>query len=189
MTERNKIAVVLGSGLQSDGSATPVTELRARRAATFLRKHPMTLILSGSRSPLDHGEHGKTEASVMAEIVRAQGIETPLLLEDQSFDTLGNAIFTSRRYLQSQEPGTLYIITSPFHMERAKYVFGHVLGHRWRIRGSKCREWQFETRHRKSDDALLRARAFFEDIESGDLEACENKLIELIPAYSTKLAS
>lgn len=149
----------------------------------------MKLILSGSRSPLDEGEHGKTEASVMAEIVRAQGIDIPLLLEDQSFDTLGNAILTSHRYLQHEEPGTLYIITSPFHMERAKYIFGHVLGHRWRIRGSKCREWQFETRHLKSDDALARARHFFEEIEAGELEASLKKLLDVIPAYSTRLAS
>ncbi len=105
MTYKFRIAVVLGSGLEADGSATPVTEIRAKTAADLLAtKGRMKVICSGSRSLDDKGEHGATEAQVMADIITAQGISPKrTLLEDQSFDTLGNAIFTVDRYLKNKK--------------------------------------------------------------------------------------
>ncbi|MCC7531741.1 MAG: YdcF family protein, partial [Candidatus Melainabacteria bacterium] len=110
---RFRIAVVLGSGLEADGSATPVTEMRAKTAADLLAtKGRMKIICSGSRSLTDKGEHGQTEAQVMFDIIAAQGISPQrILLEDQSFDTLGNAIFTVDRYLKDKKGGTLYVVT------------------------------------------------------------------------------
>lgn len=190
MSKNLEIAVVLGSGLKTDGSATPVTELRAKAAAAFIACQPMKLILSGSRPPDDPGTHGCTEASVMAEIVRAElatrqdaASEPELLLEDQSFDTFGNAIFTVARYLKNEEPGTLYVITSPFHMERAVYIFEQVLGKKWTVVARESPEWEGETRQPGAPAAMERARAFFSDIEPGDLSACEKKLVARIPAY------
>ena len=76
MSNKHRIAVVLGSGLKADGSATPVTEIRARAAAELLAtKGRMKVICSGSRAPDDRGEHGSTEAQVMADIIVAQGTE------------------------------------------------------------------------------------------------------------------
>ncbi len=183
MSDRNKIAVVLGSGLMPDGTASPVTRLRALKAAKFVSKHPMPLILSGHRSIGDNGAHGTSEAEAMLKIVREQGIETPCMLEEDSFNTLGNAILTTVYFLQNETPGTLYIVTSPFHMERAKFIFGRVLGPKWRVRGVQCKEWSEETRHKKSDEALERARAFFKNVEPGDMKACLMRLEESSPAY------
>lgn len=180
---RTRYAVVLGSGLKADGSASPVTEIRAKAAAKFIRRHPMTLITSGSLPPYDKSTHGKTEASVMAEIVRAAGIETDILLEDQSFDTYGNGVFTVWNFLRHVEPGTLFVITSPFHLDRSQFIFSKLLGPKWRVRGSKSPEWEHETRHLKADEALARTRRFFDDIESGDLDACIAKLINEVPGY------
>lgn len=189
MNQRNTVAVVLGSGLHPDGSASAVTELRAKKAAKFIAKNPMTLIASGARSMDDTHGHGKTEASVMLDIIRAHGVESLCYLEELSIDTLGNAIFSTLLYLKDEEPGTLYVITSPFHMERAKYIFSRVLGHRWRVRGSYAPEWDEETRQLKSDEAFERARTFFADIEAGDLAACLAKLIHEKPYYADIFAS
>ncbi len=183
----NNIAVVLGSGLNADGSATSVTLLRAKAAAEFLRQKRMKLILSGSRPPDDHGEHGKTEAAVMAEIVASEGISRKrLLLEDQSFDTLGNAVFTVRRYLSKRKPGTLYVVTSPFHMERAIFIFRHVLGPSWKVVGHEAPECPNENRQPGAPAAMQRARDFVEGIAAGDLDACEKRLFERIPAYKNR---
>lgn len=184
------IAVVLGSGLTPNGAATPVTELRARAAARFVKAQPtsMRLILSGSRPPQDPSDHGKTEASAMREIVLSEGVsDSDLLLEDQSFDTFGNAIFTVRRFLACESPGTLYVITSPFHMERALYVFRQVLGPAWTVVAHESEEWEHETRQPGAPAAMVRAQEFFSGITPGDLQACERKLVERIPAYSNQI--
>lgn len=185
MTNKFRIAVVLGSGLEADGSATPVTEIRAKTAADLLAtKGRMKIICSGSRSLDDKGEHGATEAQVMADIIAAQGISPKrTLLEDQSFDTLGNAIFTVDRYLRNRKGGTLYVVTSPFHMERALYLFRHVLGPRWTVVAHASPEWSGETRQPGAEAALKRAEKFCEGTEVGDFEALKKKLFELIPAY------
>lgn len=88
MSFENSVAVVLGSGLKADGTATEVTALRAKAAAALVKSRPMRLIASGSRAPSDTSEHGKTEAAVMAEIVKAEGVPEDVLLEDQSFGHL-----------------------------------------------------------------------------------------------------
>jgi uncharacterized SAM-binding protein YcdF (DUF218 family) len=183
----NSVAVVLGSGLKADGSATEVTALRAQAAASLVKSRPMKLIASGSRAPNDTSEHGKTEAAVMAEIVKGEGVSADdVLLEDQSFDTFGNAIFTASFHLRQYESGTLYVVTSPFHMERALFIFKGVLGSNWTVVGHEAPEWSGETRQPGAQAALERARAFFNDIEPGDLDACLKKLIKQIPAYQSR---
>lgn len=188
--EKTIICVVLGSGITAEGNATPVTEIRARAAAEFIKAHPMSLILSGKRAPTDKANTGTTEASVMSDIVASCGVERQLLLlEDQSFDTLGNAIFTARRYLSAMTPGTLYVITSPFHMQRSLYVFRKVLGRRWKVVPHAAPEWSGETRHAGAGAAMQRARVFFKGIKAGDLKACEAKLLQVIPAYKDDLSA
>ena len=187
MSEKNKVAVVLGSGLKADGGPSEVTELRALAAAKFVLKRPMKLITSGSLPPYDKSSHGLSEASVMAEIVKASGVETPILIEDESFDTFGNAILSSLRFLKFESPGVLTVVTSPFHAERAVFIFKKVLGHKWRVRSYNAPEWEYETRHLKSEEALVRAREFFSDIVPGDLSACVEKLVTRIPAYEGSL--
>lgn len=183
-------AIVLGSGITAEGTATAVTEIRARAAAEFIKAHPMRLILSGKRAPSDSACHGCTEASAMAEIIAANGVERQLLLlEDQSFDTLGNAVFSARRYLAHETPGTLYVITSPFHMQRSLYVFRKVLGRRWKVVPQPAPEWSGETRQAGAPAAMKRAQAFFRDIRPGDLKACEQKLLQQIPAYKDDLSA
>lgn len=187
MSKNKKIAVVLGSGLDTNGDASPVTRLRAEAAAALVKEQPMRLILSGSRPPDDTGTHGRTEAAVMADIIQAEGVSNDLiLLEDQSFDTFGNAIFTVRRYLKNEEPGVLVVVTSPFHMERALYIFRQVLGPEWTVVAHEAPEWEGETRQPGAAAAMERALRFFSSITPGDLEACEKKLLERIPAYKDR---
>jgi len=188
MSFENSVAVVLGSGLKADGTATEVTALRAKTAAALVKSQPMRLIASGSRAPSDTSGHGKTEAAVMAEIIKAEGVSEDVLLEDQSFDTFGNAIFTVSRYLQHMEPGTLFVVTSPFHMERAVYIFEQVLGPKWKVVAHEAPEWSRENRQSGAPAAMVRAREFFEDINPGDLSACMEKLLKRIPAYKERAA-
>ncbi len=191
MAYKFRIAVVLGSGFNADGSATPVTEIRAKTAAELLAtKGRMKVICSGSRSLDDKGEHGQTEAKVMADIIAGEGISPKrTLLEDQSFDTLGNAIFTVDRYLKGKKGGTLYVVTSPFHMERALYLFRHVLGPKWTVVAHESPEWSGETRQPGAPAALKRAEKFCQGTEPGDLAALRKKLFDLIPAYVRRAES
>jgi len=190
MSLETSVAVVLGSGLKADGTATEVTALRAKAAAALVLSRPMKLITSGSRAPNDTSAHGKTEAGVMLEIAKGEGVsEDALLLEDQSFDTFGNAILTASRHLANLTPGTLYVVTSPFHMERALYIFRQVVGEKWTVVGHESPEWSGESRQSGAPAAMVRAKEFFSDLEPGDVDACLAKLVKRIPAYKDRSAA
>jgi DUF218 domain len=181
-----RIIVVLGSGLKDDGSATPVTDLRARAVADAIVNQTLGsidfIVCSGKGSPDTIGVHGKTEAQAMSDIivsaVAGAHVVPTIKLEDQSLDTFGNVIFTADRFLRPAmvAAGTLIVVTSPFHMDRAVYMFEKVLGAGWQIERHPCAEWDKETRQSGAPAAMDRARDFFADLGDGDIDACLAKI-------------
>ncbi|MDP9281824.1 MAG: YdcF family protein [Chloroflexota bacterium] len=130
-----EVIVVLGGGVLPDGSPAPATLARGRAAADLARAHPDTAIICS-------GSHGvgrkprRSEAAAMAEVIAAEGIERGrIFLEDQSRDTIGNAVFVAERYLSAIPPRHVYVVTSPFHLERSVETFRLVLGPAWDIEG------------------------------------------------------
>src|SRR5687768_11196323 len=113
-----------------DGRPAPATLARGAAAAELAREHPeAAIICSGS-----HGVGRKprrSEAASMAEIIVANGTRRErIFLEDQSRDTIGNAVYVAERYLSAVAPRPLYVVTSPFHLERSVETFRLVLGAR-----------------------------------------------------------
>lgn len=180
------VVVVLGGGMNSDGTCGQATILRARKAVQLAKANPSwTFILSGDgrvnpASPL-------TEAECMARIFEANGIDrSRLLLEEESRDTIGNAVLVAARYLRHLQPGTLYVVTSPFHAARALLLFRSVLGSRWIV--------EVATSSPARGDAVRRAnepggidwtKRFFTGISPGDLGACARKLLTDRPVYTS----
>jgi uncharacterized SAM-binding protein YcdF (DUF218 family) len=178
------VAVCLGSGTAQDGSASETTSLRALAATALARSNPeMTIILSGDgRKAEDPALRSalKTEATIMAEILSNNGISAErLLLEDESRDTIGNAILTTARFLHGQTPRRLYIVTSPFHIKRALASFQGVLGSKWEIIAHPCAvATSDEVRGATEQGGIDWTDAFYQGITEGDLQACINRLLE-----------
>jgi len=168
-----RVAVVLGAGLLDDGSPTPRTVVRAQAAERLFALHPdLVFVLSGNGKS---GQEvtGKSEAEVMAEILRQAGVPSAqLLIEDESVDTNGNVVLTILRHLRSFLPGTLYVVTSPFHMARAAQLFRHVLGSSWNVA-----EWTSEVSG--GDDRKAEwPSVFFAGTNPGDLHSAVARLLE-----------
>lgn len=123
----------------------------------------------------------------MARIFEANGIDrSRLLLEEESRDTIGNAVLVAARYLRHLQPGTLYVVTSPFHAARALLLFRSVLGPQWTI--------EVATSSPARGDAVRRAnepggidwtKRFFTGISPGDLGACIRKLLTDRAVYTS----
>ncbi len=184
------IAVCLGSGTAADGTASETTIFRTAAATELARANPeMTIILSGDgRKEEDPALRSalRTEAAIMAEILGKNGISSErLLLEDESIDTIGNAILTAVRYLQGQTPRRLYVVTSPFHVKRALASFQGALGGKWEIIPYTCAlASSDESRGAKEQGGIDWTAAFYKEIVPGDLPACIKRLLEIgKPAY------
>jgi hypothetical protein len=181
------IAVVLGAGIDENGKPAEATLLRTMAAWELAKRHREIefIILSGD-GPLSTDRH-VSEAAAMADVLEKNGVDrSRLFLEDESVDTIGNAVLTAARYLHKMRPRTLYLVTSPFHMERAMLTFQHTLSREWNIVA-----WRSAA---ASDDAerefneyggIQWAKAFFLGIDHGDLPSIIQRLQRDRPYYAT----
>ena len=90
-----ELGVVLGGGLAADGGPLPSTAARAHRAAQIARERPeLVLICSGDRQ-LEAADGGPSEALLMRDLIVGRGIAAErIAIEDESRDTIGNALLT-----------------------------------------------------------------------------------------------
>src|SRR5260370_32113763 len=135
-----ELAVVLGGGLDADGAPLPSTRARAHRAAQLAReRRELALICSGDRQP-GAPEDAPSEAAQLRDLIVGFGIAADrIALEDESRDTLANAVLTAARYLRDLDPRPLSVITSPFHLERATETFRPWLAYRRQARAVSSR--------------------------------------------------
>ena len=114
----------------------------------------------------------------MADLIVAAGIEQGrIFLEDQSRDTIGNAIYVAERYLSAIPPRSLYVVTSPFHLERSVETFRLVLGPTWQIEGVASAPAPDDGERAKHEPRfLMQTRAFLAGIAPGEVARMVAKL-------------
>lgn len=116
--------VVLGSGLHGD-QLSPTLRLRLDKCLEYLREHPKAkVVVSGGQGPDEY----ISEAEAMKRYLVADSIEEHrIIMEDKSTSTYENLLF-SKNILEQIAPGEreILIITSDFHMFRAKFVASRV---------------------------------------------------------------
>src|SRR5712692_10102094 len=131
-----------------------------------------------------------SEAAQMRDLIAGFGIAADrIALEDESRDTLANAVLTAARYLHDLEPRPLSVITSPFHLERATETFRHVLGYRWQVMAVASDETDDDVaRAARETRYLQETTAFFSGIKPGDLRAIALRFRDRSPEYATAAA-
>lgn len=125
-----RYVVVLGAPLQPDG-VTPGSWLHARLEMA-LRSYRRV-----DSSSSDYGVQGcrilvtgtQEEASAMRSFLSARGVPAAhLLVESNSKDTIQNAINTAQMLLAEQRMHEIVVVTSSFHVRRAREYFEAILG-------------------------------------------------------------
>lgn len=183
-----EVAVTLGGGFGDDGETGPESILRAQAAAQLAKEHPnMKVILSGDGRPAELQDK-PTEAQLMGDILKQNGISGKrLIYEDQSMDSIGNAVLTAARYLDGQKPGKVYVVTSPFHIERAVLSFKGVLGPDWQVEGVPSEVgYRDAVRGANESGGVQWTKNFYDGVKPGDLAGSIDRLNEVgKPVYRT----
>lgn len=145
--------VVLGRGVDADGALPLLAKQRVARAAElFAWGVAPRMIFSGRYSLMTDVEPPCTEAAAMADYARSLGIpKRALILEEESRDTIGNAYFVLRRFLEPNDWMSIRVVTSDFHIQRTAWVFQKVLGLGYDV--------AFSPSPSELDDATIAARA------------------------------
>lgn len=122
--------VVLGRGVEPDGALPLLAKQRVERAAElYAWGVAPRMIFSGHSSLMTDAPPLRTEAAAMAMHARALGIpKRAIILEEESRDTIGNAYFVLRRFLEPNDWMSIRVVTSDFHIQRTAWVFQKVLG-------------------------------------------------------------
>jgi puromycin-sensitive aminopeptidase len=176
-------AIVLGSGVDAKGNPSQATLLRADAGIQLAKARPeLTVILSGGSPPYIE-DPAVSEASVMARLFLEQGVSPErLLIEEESRDTIGNAILSAARYLHGCPPTVLYLVTSPFHMERALLMFRSTLGPEWDVQPINSGVADDDTtRGANESGGIAWTRQFFDGITPGDVPAAVRRLLDVRP--------
>jgi uncharacterized SAM-binding protein YcdF (DUF218 family) len=123
--------VVLGRGVDPNGRLPLAAQERVARAVALYKSGVAPRIIMSGRCALitDHHPSGITEARAMAAVAESDGVPpSAILLEEESRDTIGNAYFTTRRILEPNGWNTIRVVTSDYHVPRAAWVFGRIVG-------------------------------------------------------------
>jgi uncharacterized SAM-binding protein YcdF (DUF218 family) len=122
--------VVLGRGVDPDGTLPKLAIQRVERAAElFAWGVAPRIIFSGRCSLMTEVMPARTEAAAMADYARSLGLPArALILEEDSRDTIGNAYFVLRNFLEPNDWMSIRVVTSDFHIQRTAWVFQKVFG-------------------------------------------------------------
>ena len=132
---KHDVIIVLGGGINADGSLPAVVKKRVGKAVELYKKGMAPrLIMSGKWSINSKISYPCTEAEAMEEYAVLCGVERDdILVEKESQDTLGNAYWSKINFLKPAKWQDIVVVTSDFHIKRAKYLFGKVLGPDYRL--------------------------------------------------------
>jgi hypothetical protein len=182
--------VVLGSTVNVDGSLALHAQQRAVRAASLHAAGVAPRVIFSGCCNLTATEAPPiSEAAAMA--AYAESLGTPrdaILLEEQSRDTIGNAYFVGRRFLEPNGWTSIRVVTSDFHVPRTTWVFQKILGPGYDVSFSPASTELDSTiiaaRARAEGDIITFLMEWIGPIAEGDRPAVERFIHEEHPAYA-----
>ena len=182
--------VVLGSTVNDDGSLPTHARQRAVRAVMLLAAGVAPRIIFSGRCNLTATEPPAiSEAAAMAALAESLGApRDAILLEEESRDTIGNAYFVGRRFLEPNGWSSIRVVTSDFHVPRTTWVFQKMLGDAYDVSFSPASTELDATviaaRARAEGDIITFLMEWIGPIPEGNRDAVDRFIREEHPAYA-----
>ena len=190
MKMKKDAIVILGGGINSDGSLPNTSRNNVNKGIELFKKNVSDLIImSGGISFQLTYKPPKTEAKAMKDYAIQLGVpEDNILLEENSKDTIGNAYFTKIDFLKPNNLRNIVIVTSDFHMERTKYIFQKILGLKYQMdfveAPSELTQKEFENRNKVEEKILFDIKKWLDEIKDGDDDKIKELLYTKHPGYA-----
>ena len=132
--------IVMGFGLNADGSIRPELKNRLEVALAFARKYPnaYVLVTGGQTGAVD----GVTEAGQMASWLRKQGLSgSRIIRETNSLSTTANAVNSYKLLTRSYpQVNSIAVVTSDYHIAQSCAMFAAVSNYQSGYKGGKSLE-------------------------------------------------
>lgn len=163
--------VVLGNKLESE-EVHP--ELRGRMDVgidVFRDSGADHLILTGG---MVNEDVPLAEAEAMRNYAVEEGVDlSDVRMETRAMDTIQNGIYVRRILDHLHDVRTVHVVSSCYHMRRARFIFEQCLGAGYEIDASNCYEADKHPSELYEDEAMEATREFFEPFAPGDVDGIE----------------
>ncbi|MBI2145552.1 YdcF family protein [Candidatus Woesearchaeota archaeon] len=163
--------IVLGAAITDKGNLSRIARSRVEKAIELFRYlYAPRIIMTGKR-----------ESLAMRKYATKRGLPRKCAFaEDHSLDTIGNAFFARKLFLEPNGWNKVVVVTSKFHARRAEFIFRKVLGRGYFIKVIPSRrvlsEKLFRLKLQSERKTLLVTKMLGSLIADGDLAAIENFL-------------
>jgi uncharacterized SAM-binding protein YcdF (DUF218 family) len=181
--------VVPGGGLTSEEQLTPRTAQRIDTAISewWGEIFAPDVVVSGKHSfMLSKAKRPSlSEASAMKQYALSDGVpEEVVHIEDESLDTIGNALFTKTRVVVPNNWERLMVVTSESHLPRTLEIFRHVMGGDIEVDGTAVpdRVTIIDKFYEPIGASIM--RRVLQGTKPGDDEAVKERLFDLVPGYA-----
>lgn len=184
--------VVLGRGVDPDGALPKLARQRVDRAAElYAWEVAPRLIFSGRCSLMTNEIPEISEAESMRQYALEIGLPADrLFVEEISRDTIGNAWFVLKQFLEPNDWMSIRVVTSDFHIQRTSWIFQKVLGLGYDVSyspaASELHHSTIAARAREESDISAFLMEWLGSIHDGDAEALERLIHESHPGYSAQ---
>ncbi len=184
--------IVLGGGVDEQGNIPDWVVSRVKESVRLLKEGVAPrVIMSGKWGYMAKYTPPRTEAAAMKAVAIASGAAPDaILLEESSLDTLGNAYFCKKLFLEPSGWHHVLVLATDHHAPRAEYLFRKVLGPAYRMtmlpvavpmppeeRAAK------DARHQRSLDL---AKQWLDPVADGDDAAIWAIMSTKHPAYAER---
>lgn len=182
--------IVLGGGIEKRGTLPAHVHARLQHAAAFMKKNNIPhIILSGRYGFTITPPPRVSEARIMKKALLTMGIpERKIFLEELSKDTIGNAFYVKKTILRRRGWKNVVLVTSHFHMPRARYVFKKILGTSYRLLPIAAPNMLSRTESHQRREAekrlLVLTKLWLGRIAAGDDNALRHLMSTDHPAYA-----
>ena len=178
------IILVLGYLLDEKGILGDCAKSRVKIACNLWKKnHQSHILFSGYCGLVGNKKPIITEALAMKNYALFLGVpENKIILEEKSRDTIGNAYF-SKEIIVKKKWKNIFVVTSDFHIERAKFTFKKIFDQSFNIEyfGAKSKP---SIKNTLSEKILMQIyKNFFVNIKEGDDKSIRELMLHKHPAY------
>lgn len=176
--EKFDAIIVLGGGITAKGNLSRVAKSRMDRAIELYRSGAAPRIIVT----------GKNEAQAIRRYAIRKSISPEdVMAESHALDTVGNAFFVRKNFLERNKWNNVIIVTSIFHVPRAKLVFRKVLGKPYVTRFAPSvrvlSDRMFNKKLQAEKGLLLLTRFLSALVADGDMQAIGN-FLDKNPLYA-----
>lgn len=187
MTERFDAVTVLAGDFSEDRREIgPGTIERMDTALRVIQEHDIpNLVVAGSHPFIWRQAPPHPLARLMKGYAVDMGLPAGMVrVQDESLETVGDAVFTKTGIVEPEGWVRLALVTSDAHLPRGERIFGHVMGPGYTIRGMPSGEASaVKNQNLQEFVGSVLVRSILSGTEAGDTLAIQRRLLQIIPGY------